>query len=91
MGAREPMCWCVNPGVAGGRPGGEELSLVGDGGVLRRVLGGDCCCSCDRLQMGGGGGRSFPKGGEAVRQSRGPEQASVRMEPINQCSPAASH
>ena len=55
MGAREPMCWCVNPGVAGGRPGGEELSLVGDGGVLRRVLGGDCCCSCDRLQMGGGG------------------------------------
>lgn len=74
-------------GEGGSRPGGEELSLVGDGGVLRRVLG-DRCCSCDRLQTGGG---AFPKGGEAVRQSRGPEQESVRMEPINQCSPAASH
>lgn len=64
-----------------GAKGREVRTKTGRRLVDLKKVCRDYCCSCDRLEMVGR--CRLPQGHTAVQQSRGLEQESVRMEPIN--------
>lgn len=80
-------CVAVNPYVVcrpmchRGAKGRQVRAKTGKRQVDLQKVCRHCCCSCDRLEMAGRW--RLPQGHTVAQQSRGLEQESARMEPIN--------